>query len=44
VQRVHIPTDVARATLIVGGRDVRLTNLSKPFWPEMGIAKGDLLQ
>ncbi len=44
MQRVHIPTDVAQATLIMGGLDVRLTNLSKPFWPELGIAKGDLLQ
>jgi bifunctional non-homologous end joining protein LigD len=23
---------------------VRLTNLRKPFWPELGIAKGDLIQ
>ena len=28
----------------VGGKDVRLTNLAKPFWPELGITKGDLLQ
>jgi bifunctional non-homologous end joining protein LigD len=28
----------------VDGRDVRLTNLEKPFWPERGITKGDLLQ
>jgi bifunctional non-homologous end joining protein LigD len=26
------------------GRRVRLTNLRKPFWPELGIAKGDLIQ
>jgi bifunctional non-homologous end joining protein LigD len=26
------------------GKDVRLTNLAKPFWPEIGITKGDLLQ
>ena len=26
------------------GREVRLTNLGKPFWPEDGITKGDLLQ
>jgi bifunctional non-homologous end joining protein LigD len=26
------------------GRTVRLTNLQKPFWPELGITKGDLLQ
>jgi bifunctional non-homologous end joining protein LigD len=28
----------------VGGREVRLTNLRKPFWPERGISKGDLIQ
>ena len=32
------------ATLGVDGRDVRLTNLDKLFWPERGIAKGDLIQ
>ncbi|GAC1659927.1 MAG: non-homologous end-joining DNA ligase [Candidatus Elarobacter sp.] len=26
------------------GKDVALTNLRKPFWPELGIVKGDLLQ
>ena len=26
------------------GRTVNLTNLLKPFWPELGITKGDLLQ
>ena len=26
------------------GRDVQLTNLDKPFWPELGITKGDLIQ
>lgn len=28
----------------VEGRIVRLTNLQKPFWPELGITKGDLIQ
>jgi bifunctional non-homologous end joining protein LigD len=42
--RVHIPTDVNDATLVVAGRDVRLTNLQKPFWPERGITKGALIQ
>ena len=27
-----------------GRRVVRLTNLDKLFWPELGITKGDLLQ
>jgi bifunctional non-homologous end joining protein LigD len=43
-QRVEIPRDVDDATLVVDGRDVRLTNLRKPFWPSLGLAKGDLLQ
>jgi bifunctional non-homologous end joining protein LigD len=42
--RVKIPADVDNATLNVAGREVRLTNLRKPFWPERGIAKGDLIQ
>jgi bifunctional non-homologous end joining protein LigD len=28
----------------VQGREVSLTNLGKPFWPELGITKGDLIQ
>jgi bifunctional non-homologous end joining protein LigD len=27
-----------------GSRELRLSNLDKPFWPEEGITKGDLLQ
>src|SRR2546425_5962450 len=30
--------------LDINGREVRLTNLSKLFWPEDGITKRDLLQ
>jgi bifunctional non-homologous end joining protein LigD len=32
------------ATLKVDGKDVRLTNLDKLFWPDLGITKGDLIQ
>ncbi len=32
------------ATLEVDAREVRLTNLDKPFWPDEGITKGDLIQ
>jgi bifunctional non-homologous end joining protein LigD len=32
------------ATFEVGGKEVRLTNLDKPFWPERNISKGDLIQ
>ena len=44
VSRVTIPTDVDNATLTVAGREVPLTNLRKPFWPERGITKGALIQ
>src|SRR5436190_1162836 len=42
--KVVIPIDVDNATLGVGGREVRLTNLRKMFWPERGITKGALIQ
>ncbi len=32
------------AVVDIGGRPVRLTNLDKPFWPEAGIVKRELLQ
>jgi bifunctional non-homologous end joining protein LigD len=41
---VHIPTDRRDAVVTVDGRDVRLTNLDKPFWPALGITKGALIQ
>ena len=40
---IQIPSD-GNAELPVGGRTVTLTNLQKPFWPELGITKGDLLR
>jgi bifunctional non-homologous end joining protein LigD len=42
--RIVIPTQVDNAILKVDGREVRLTNLRKPFWPELGITKGGLIQ
>jgi len=42
--RIVIPADADDAVLALAGREVRLTNLGKPFWPELGITKGDLLQ
>ncbi len=42
--KVTIPTDVDNATMTVAGREVRLTNLRKLFWPEHGITKGALIQ
>jgi bifunctional non-homologous end joining protein LigD len=32
------------AGVSVDGKEVQLTNLDKPFWPELGITKGDLIQ
>ena len=32
------------AKLRVDGKDVQLTNLDKPFWPQLGVTKGDLIQ
>ena len=39
-----IPAKVNDVTLTIGGKSVRLTNLHKPFWPELGVTKGDLLR
>ncbi|HKQ38827.1 MAG TPA: non-homologous end-joining DNA ligase [Verrucomicrobiae bacterium] len=41
---VEIPRDAPQAEVAVEGRTVKLTNLGKPFWPELGITKGDLLR
>ena len=42
--RLVIPRDEENATLAIEGKEVRLTNLKKIFWPELGLTKGDLLQ
>ena len=39
-----IPTDVDNVQVRAGGKLVQLTNLRKPFWPELSITKGDLLR
>ena len=39
-----IPRDADDVVVQASGREVRLTNVNKPFWPELGITKGDLLQ
>src|ERR1043166_853068 len=41
---VLIPKDADDLELDVAGKTVRLTNLRKLFWPELGIMKGDLLR
>ena len=37
-ERVPLPTEIRR-----GKRILKLSNLDKPFWPDEGITKGDLL-
>lgn len=39
-----IPNDRDQTQIRIGGRDVALTNLRKPFWPALGHTKGDLLR
>jgi bifunctional non-homologous end joining protein LigD len=42
--RLTIPRDEEQFVLQSDGREVRLTNLRKIFWPELRLTKGDLLQ
>jgi bifunctional non-homologous end joining protein LigD len=43
--KARIPAPRAgTVSLEVDGREVRLTNLEKVFWPQAGITKGDLVQ
>ncbi|HEY7518266.1 MAG TPA: non-homologous end-joining DNA ligase [Methylomirabilota bacterium] len=42
--RVEIPPHVNDVEVAVGDRTVRLTNLTKVFWADEGITKGDLLR
>jgi len=39
-----IPRDRNEAIVAVGDREVKLTNLQKIFWPELGLTKGDLIR
>src|SRR5438270_3648450 len=41
---LRIPRDHDNVVLTVAGKEVRLTNLPKIFWPDLGLTKGDLLQ
>ena len=41
---LSIPRAENDVVMDVGGREVRLTNVNKVFWPEEGYTKGDLLQ
>jgi bifunctional non-homologous end joining protein LigD len=44
MSRLVIPRDQDNAYLTIDGKEVRVTNLRKIFWPELGLTKGDLLQ
>jgi len=39
-----IPDNRNDVLLDFDGKKVKLTNLRKPFWPELGVTKGDLLR
>ena len=43
-KQLIIPIEQDEATLTVNGREIRLTNLRKVFWPRHKITKRDLLQ
>lgn len=43
-RRLVIPAGPGDATVRAAGRDVRLTNLGKVFWQDLGPTKRDLLQ
>src|SRR5712691_3724815 len=44
MKHLPIPRDQDNVVLAVDGKEVRLTNLRKVFWPELRLTKGDLLQ
>ena len=39
-----VPRELESAIVRLGDREVRLTNLKKVFWPDLGVTKGDLIQ
>ncbi|MFN7980277.1 MAG: non-homologous end-joining DNA ligase [Vicinamibacterales bacterium] len=43
-RRLLLPSDEEHVVVRIDNRDVRLTNLRKVFWRELGLTKGDLLQ
>jgi len=43
-RRIEIPKDAEQLEIKIGGREVKLTNLKKLFWPELKITKRDLIQ
>src|SRR5947207_3910145 len=43
-RRLVLPTDEPSLEVELEGRVVKLTNLGKLFWPQLGVTKRDLLQ
>jgi len=43
-RQIEIPRNAVNLELSLSGREVKLTNLKKPFWPELKITKRDLIQ
>jgi len=43
VSRSGLPRDQDNLVVAIDDREVRLTNLRKLFWPDLGITKGDLI-
>jgi bifunctional non-homologous end joining protein LigD len=44
VPALTIPRDIDTVEVRAGAQSVHLTNLRKPFWAELGVTKGDLIQ
>jgi bifunctional non-homologous end joining protein LigD len=44
VRALTIPRDIDTVEVRAGAQSVHLTNLRKPFWAELGVTKGDLIQ
>jgi bifunctional non-homologous end joining protein LigD len=44
LRTLQIPPQAVDVELEVENKKVKLTNLQKPFWPDLGITKGNLIQ
>lgn len=44
IKQLKLPQNQTSLEVELEGQVVKLTNLGKPFWPELGITKRDLLQ
>jgi bifunctional non-homologous end joining protein LigD len=44
LRTLQIPPQAIDVELEVEDKKIKLTNLQKPFWPDLGITKGDLIQ